>query len=1491
MLSDPISRTKRRAENGSALVIVLFFIVLLSVVTIAFLTRSMTAAKVSAGSAGETKSKILAASAGDIVIGDLKQEIIAGSSSVGTVNYPVYTPNSNLTMIPFQNGVPASTTAANGTPVFPIPNLIKRSVSPSNTGGAAPAVTYTASYTAASVPPNRAAQDATANGVYTSSKVNSATPSLNGRYVSPAQWNAHYLIPRATPANPSTTTDATPVSTFVPPDWVIVTRSGAISQPWSNTAGTGLTDPVLSNTNYAIGRFAYAVYNEGGLLDMNAAGYPGDPSLSTTTTPPFFSGTPNGLAPTQSGKKSSLALADLTQLAVGGTSLTQAQVNSIVGWRNYASAQPPALGGTYPNFTFTSTTASNWLNNFVLGNTNGYMQVVPPPTGVTTPPTDQAFLSRQQLISVIQSLSISPDFLQYMGTFSRALEQPSTVPNPSRPKILTGQAPPTASPIGTLPDENSYIGNNDGMGGDTDPTGINPSFLSIRATSAFTRWNGTTAVVGEPLVKTKFALSWLAMVAYNAINTSLPTGFAKTTGDPNPILDRFGLTRSSASSPWVYNHGQTYILPLFSSTGPSVQSQGREPDFAELLKAAIIAGSLAKAGPNLNVPGNNNYQYTLDYSLDLNVIQIMANLIDQQDTDSYPTVIQINGRTIYGVEDLPYFYRYHLFSVVDKAPGTALSNSANRIVFVDPAGTTTTGSVTTALDYTNTSATPTFTSWTFSVPGTAPATVYAMAPGTVTSSNAGEATFFYVPELWNPHDPNTLASETSALRPSNFRIYAVTDDPLSTPPTGQWHIGAESQLNGTGNATANATSTVLVQTKFQVVIPETGSNDVSPNSNLYHWPISDPQPFTAPTSFNSTGNNIMYFSDGGSTQSTMGTLFREPTLLWNSNPTGISLLPTTSPNVTDANTSKTYYGIIAGKAPVQVQVNFTSMPPISTATAPGTNIDQSYIIQGNALNDLEETPAGTYAQISFFLQYQDPNNSSNWITYDVKYPDLHGLTSPNLVVNTSTDYPNYTNILSTNQFPAHATTFDPRTARWGIGTASSLGEISPGTHGNSTGTTSYLLQPTAYSTYNSATLAPFSVMETDRARGDKGNQVNYSNPGMTSNPGQNAQMHWFSGVGYSASNGQTGSPLQFNGLFSENNPAILFNSRGETAGSQLYVEDADGVARLAMGGYASTSLNDSLGSPSSLAQSPSTDPLRIGLPEATASTVADTTAIATATAQTQSRPIILNRLFRSVSEMSYAFRGTPWKNIDFFTPASGDSALLDTFCLNEPPPNAMIAGKVDLNTRQVPVLQAIVAGAYRDEVNNSSASPPSYALPPLSSAEANNVATTLQEITSDFSHGWRGPLLNISNLVGRYVSTPASTTDTDFYTYTPASADTTHGQQTSMSYAGLTAALNCSSFFGTANYNVYSNTMNSANASAPYIQRFREAGIRPLVDSGQVRVWNLLLDVVAQTGRYPKAATGFSQFVVDGQTHLWVHVAIDRYTGQVIDKQVEVVTP
>jgi chloramphenicol 3-O-phosphotransferase len=55
-------------------------------------------------------------------------------------------------------------------------------------------------------------------------------------------------------------------------------------------------------------------------------------------------------------------------------------------------------------------------------------------------------------------------------------------------------------------------------------------------------------------------------------------------------------------------------------------------------------------------------------------------------------------------------------------------------------------------------------------------------------------------------------------------------------------------------------------------------------------------------------------------------------------------------------------------------------------------------------------------------------------------------------------------------------------------------------------------------------------------------------------------------------------------------------------------------------------------------------------------------------------------------------------------------------------------------------------------------------------------------------------------------------------------------------------------------------------------------------------LWNLLIDVVAQSGRYSPNAGALDQFFVEGEKRYWMHVAIDRYTGEVVDKQVEQAT-
>ena len=72
---------------------------------------------------------------------------------------------------------------------------------------------------------------------------------------------------------------------------------------------------------------------------------------------------------------------------------------------------------------------------------------------------------------------------------------------------------------------------------------------------------------------------------------------------------------------------------------------------------------------------------------------------------------------------------------------------------------------------------------------------------------------------------------------------------------------------------------------------------------------------------------------------------------------------------------------------------------------------------------------------------------------------------------------------------------------------------------------------------------------------------------------------------------------------------------------------------------------------------------------------------------------MLNRPFRSVAELGYVFRDTPWKSFDFFSSSSGDAALLDVFSILDSPDDALVANRVGLNSMRDDVARALLQGA------------------------------------------------------------------------------------------------------------------------------------------------------------------------------------------------------
>jgi len=204
------------------------------------------------------------------------------------------------------------------------------------------------------------------------------------------------------------------------------------------------------------------------------------------------------------------------------------------------------------------------------------------------------------------------------------------------------------------------------------------------------------------------------------------------------------------------------------------------------------------------------------------------------------------------------------------------------------------------------------------------------------------------------------------------------------------------------------------------------------------------------------------------------------------------------------------------------------------------------------------------------------------------------------------------------------------------------------------------------------------------------------------------------------------------------------------------------------------------------------------------------------------RPVIPQHPFRTLGELGYVFRDSPWKTLSFFDESSGDGALLELFAVADQP--ALTAGRVNLNSRQSLTQKALLSGSGQNFDGSN----------PLAAPDALAAAYQTFALTAGI------PTTNL----------PVSLGDLPKF----------------LSSSDLNAA--------------YSTSSNP-------IKNRREALVRALAGSSQTRTWNLLIDVVAQTGKYSPAATSLDQFIVEGQRRYWLSVAIDRYTGKILTQQLE----
>jgi hypothetical protein len=405
-------------SRGSALIIVLAFLLLMTAVTVALLSRSTLERQLSLASFSQGKVDLAGEGAIAAIIGDLQQEIAAGSNGSGTPTMAAgfYYPNAPATAIPAIVGF---------TPAAGVENLIKVSKNGS---------------------PFYSGSNYSSTGPSRASSVNSYNnSSLNYRLIKPARWNLPLLMQ---PVNVSTTvTDFTPPSAFYCPDWIYVARDGSNPTTWNAAyeylpSVTPTTVPsTVAGTNPVTQRYAYAIYDEGGTLDVSVAGSPivNSPSLGTYSSYQPY--------------KNALAYADLAQLP-GLNSLSATQraefVNAVACWRNYASCNLQNLN-IYPNTYTVSVASSSSFDQFMIFNPRAYLEVngnslfdTPNQKGNLNQ-TDNAFSSRRHMLQFfLQGLGQNSTFLStttlslaslenlmpYLGTFSRGLSQPSYAPAP-----------------------------------------------------------------------------------------------------------------------------------------------------------------------------------------------------------------------------------------------------------------------------------------------------------------------------------------------------------------------------------------------------------------------------------------------------------------------------------------------------------------------------------------------------------------------------------------------------------------------------------------------------------------------------------------------------------------------------------------------------------------------------------------------------------------------------------------------------------------------------------------------------------------------------------------------------------------------------------------------------------------------------------------------------------------------------------------------------
>lgn len=1217
-------------ERGVALVIVLTLLILILVVVLAYFSRATLHRQISSSSVANAKAGLFSQSAAGYILDDIQHEIQAGSEADAMTGAAVKIHRPTTITVPGVSVPVAPSMAPQRVGDNGIANIVK--VSRSGT----PFFTSTTGY--------RTIDGRAASGLARASSVSTTAPSVNGRSLDKERWNAPKLM------------TAADLNSFVVPDWIYVDRAGKNPTTFSGS----MANSAPENNDYVIGRYAYVIYDVGGLIDINVVG--------------------NRLQAADNARRGYLHQVSLKD-GIGGVSLSD--FPEFVKWRS----------------TFSSTNSSTTAGSGGLFD--------PKRTFLDVPSGEQAFVNRQDLIAYINSSSSGPlnpppnspsneSPLPFLTTFSRDINAPSYAPNPNRPKL-------PASP---------------------DPDQINPAFPSVRFetdTILVRPDTGSVSVkAGTPVMPRRFPLSKLNL-------------FAEQNPDPAAMEYYFGLKK-------IDNYKWEYV----ATTTPDkrirnlkeVALLGREPNFFEVLQAAMLNGSLGKSAADTYTDDDEK-----DAQQRLQIMQIGANIIDQWDGDDTPTCIQYPSMnsgellSFYGIENLPYIsqiglvgYRpsydpdkFQIWAIFDvwnphqNARTLPVGVDAFRIVPLSGSGS---GFCTYYLEGSYAGYlgvySPLYNPTNIGKPAKAGA-MYQIPTQDIVSLNEGRGTQlfdvkkrFNFPAAVDYSEPKTLVSAPPSSSTDSVGILLSECSPgIAIPPLGSREPEMQQSLNELMDAVAPYTAKLPDGTEITV---HTGYDYA--NANPPH-PEGKRQ-YPNGTTFAQL-NTTYWLQEGNLISAKYGTkahnAFR---LLRRSGAPYAFALEAHYSSDNKWRTYQTFEGFFQ-----QAEIAVTRRPTVA-----------------NPLLENQGDGIGHFAINT--------------------HPSVAG-------ADLSSDF----NVWRSRGSSVSLMRADPRTSRFGhAGLA---------------------VPPPLVSTYKD--FMGFSTRSSTQAFDlATVNDTRWLNPKTTAySPGYSGGLV----AGFQAPAGVS-KPILFG--FATNNPDRL------DAKSPLRYPDVDGVVRPGDAYFGTVPLPNG------------SSPAEV---------------VPMAKGEFSSRPIILNRPFRSVGELGYVFRDIPWKTLDFFTQHSGDLALLDVFSISENEGEEPItAGQVNLNTRQEPVLAALLQGSSKQEEMTT----PPLSATGLTSVQAQNLAKAIVDESKLSPFSSRGDL----------VTRVLNKTGTD-----PLAGET--------------------------------------------IKAARESAIRSLSEMGTTRTWNLLIDLVVQTGRFTAASSSGNDFLVQGEDHVWIHVSIDRLTGRVLKMQKETV--